>query len=99
MAIVHSCVTMRENNTKEWGDTFTKRSWESSYSGLIIVGLVFSVFTFLWNTPSSDWRNTGLEVAVLIIGTAMISVVAEKVDKKEIEKMKRPEEEKLKDIV
>ena len=40
-----------------------------------------------------------LEAAILIIGTAVISVIAEKINKKEIEKMKCQEEEELKDIV
>ena len=46
-----------------------------------------------------DYENTGLEAAILIIGTAVISVIAEKINKKEIEKMKCQEEEELKDIV
>ena len=63
-------------------------------AGLIITSLIMYVVSLF-----VDYENTGLEAAVLIIGTAVISVVAEKVDKKEIEKMKRQEEEELKDIV
>lgn len=62
--------------------------------GLIVTSLImFVVFLFV------DYENTGLEAAILIIGTAVISVIAEKINKKEIEKMKRQEEEELKDIV
>ena len=63
-------------------------------AGLIITSLIMFVVSLF-----VDYENTGLEAAVLIIGTAVISVVAEKVDKKEIEKMKCQEEEELKDIV
>ena len=63
-------------------------------AGLIITSLLMFVVSLL-----VDYENTGLEAAVLVIGTAVISVVAEKIDKKEIEKMKRQEEEELKDIV
>ena len=63
-------------------------------AGLIITSLIMFVVSLF-----VDYENTGLEAAVLIIGTAVISVVAEKVDKKEIEKMERQEEEELKDIV
>ena len=47
------------------------------------------------------WREKlkYIEAAILIIGTAVISVIAEKINKKEIEKMKCQEEEELKDIV
>ena len=62
--------------------------------GLIITSLLMFVVSLF-----VDYENTGLDAAVLVIGTAVISVVAEKVDKKEIEKMKRQEEEELKDIV
>ena len=63
-------------------------------AGLIITSLLMFVVSLFVNN-----ENTGLEAAVLVIGTAVISVVAEKIDKKEIEKMKRQEEEELKDIV
>ena len=63
-------------------------------AGLIITSLLMFVVSLF-----VDYENTGLEAAVLVIGTAVISVVAEKIDKKEIEKMKRQEEEELKDIV
>ena len=63
-------------------------------AGLIITSLLMFVVSLFVN-----YENTGLEAAVLVIGTAVISVVAEKIDKKEIEKMKRQEEEELKDIV
>lgn len=62
--------------------------------GLVITSLLLFVVSLF-----VDYENTGLEVAVLVIGTAVISVVAEKINKKEIEKMKRQEEEELKDIV
>lgn len=63
-------------------------------AGLIVTSLImFAVSLFV------DYENTGLEAAILIIGTAVISVIAEKINKKEIEKMKRQEEEELKDIV
>lgn len=62
--------------------------------GLVITSLLLFVVSLF-----VDYENTGLEVAVLVIGTAVISVVAEKINKKEIEKMKRQEEEDLKDIV
>ena len=63
-------------------------------AGLIITSLLMFVVSLF-----VDYENTGLEAAVLVIGTAVISGVAEKIDKKEIEKMKRQEEEELKDIV
>ena len=74
------------------------RRWQQKLKyievGLIITSLImFAVSLFV------DYENTGLEAAVLVIGTAVISVVAEKIDKKEIEKMKRREEEELEDIV
>ena len=63
-------------------------------AGLIVTSLfMFVVSLFV------DYENTGLEAAILIIGTAVISVIAEKINKKEIEKMKRQEEEELKDII
>lgn len=63
-------------------------------AGLIITSLLMFVVSLF-----VDYENTGLEAAALIIGTAVISVIAEKINKKEIEKMKRQEEEELKDIV
>ncbi len=63
-------------------------------AGLIITSLLMFVVSLF-----VDYENTGLEAAVLIIGTAVISVIVEKINKKEIEKMKRQEEEELKDIV
>ena len=62
--------------------------------GLIVTSLIMFVVSLF-----VDYVNTGLEAAILIIGTAVISVIAEKINKKEIEKMKRQEEEELKDIV
>ena len=62
--------------------------------GLIVTSLIMFVVSLF-----VDYENTGLEAAILIIGTAVISVIAEKINKKEIEKMKRQEEEELKDIV
>ena len=61
---------------------------------LIVTSLIMFVVSLF-----VDYENTGLEAAILIIGTAVISVIAEKINKKEIEKMKRQEEEELKDIV
>ena len=63
-------------------------------AGLIFTSLIMFVVSLF-----VDYENTGLEAAILIIGTAVISVIAEKINKKEIEKMKRQEEEELKDIV
>lgn len=63
-------------------------------AGLIVTSLLMFVVSLF-----VDYENTALEAAVLIIGTAVISVIAEKINKKEIEKMKRQEEEDLKDIV
>ena len=63
-------------------------------AGLIVTSLIMFVVSLF-----VDYQNTGLEAAILIIGTAVISVIAEKINKKEIEKMKRQEEEELKDIV
>jgi len=62
--------------------------------GLIVTSLIMFVVSLF-----VDYENTGLEAAILIIGTAVISVIAEKINKKEIEKMKCQEEEELKDIV
>ena len=62
--------------------------------GLIVTSLIMFVVSLF-----VDYENTVLEAAILIIGTAVISVIAEKINKKEIEKMKRQEEEELKDIV
>lgn len=62
--------------------------------GLIVTSLIMFVVSLF-----VDYVNTGLEAAILIIGTAVISVIAEKINKKEIEKMKRQEEEELKDII
>ena len=62
--------------------------------GLIVTSLIMFVVSLF-----VDYVNTGLEAAILIIGTAVISVIAEKFNKKEIEKMKCQEEEELKDIV
>ena len=53
-------------------------------AGLIITSLLMFVVSLF-----VDYENTGLEAAVLVIGTAVISVVAEKIDKKEIEKMRK----------
>ena len=61
--------------------------------------LIFSSLIMFVVSLFVDYENTGLEAAILIIGTAVISVIAEKINKKEIEKMKRQEEEELKDIV
>ena len=63
-------------------------------AGLIVTSLIMFVVSLF-----VDYENTGLEAAILIIGTAVISVIAEKINKKEIEKMKCQEEEELKDIV
>lgn len=74
-----------------------QRWWEKlKYieAGLIVTSLIMFVVSLF-----VDYENTGLEAAILIIGTAVISVIAEKINKKEIEKMKRQEEEELKDIV
>ena len=62
--------------------------------GLIVTSLIMFVVSLF-----VDYVNSGLEAAILIIGTAVISVIAEKINKKEIEKMKCQEEEELKDIV
>ena len=43
--------------------------------------------------------NLTLEVIAFIVGTVLFSRVIERMDKKEIEKMKCQEEEELKDIV
>ena len=67
---------------------------DSIEAGLIVTSLIMFVVSLF-----VDYENTGLEAAILIIGTAVISVIAEKINKKEIEKMKRQEEEELKDIV
>ena len=50
--------------------------------GLIVTSLIMFVVSLF-----VDYVNTGLEAAILIIGTAVISVIAEKINKKEIEKM------------
>lgn len=74
-----------------------QRWWEKlKYieAGLIVTSLIMFVVSLF-----VDYENTGLEAAILIIGTAVISVIAEKINKKEIEKMKCQEEEELKDIV
>lgn len=63
-------------------------------ASLIVTSLIMFVVSLF-----VDYENTGLEAAILIIGAAVISVIAEKINKKEIEKMKRQEEEELKDIV
>ena len=63
-------------------------------AGLIVTSLIMFVVSLF-----VDYENTGLEAAILIIGTALFSRVIERMDKKEIEKMKRQEEEELKDIV
>ena len=63
-------------------------------AGLIVTSLIMFVVSLF-----VDYENTGLEAAILIIGTAVISVIAEKINKKEIEKMKCQEEEELKEIV
>ena len=55
--------------------------------GLIVTSLIMFVVSLF-----VDYVNTGLEAAILIIGTAVISVIAEKINKKEIEKMKRQED-------
>ena len=63
-------------------------------AGLIVTSLIMVVVScFVEN------KNTALDAAIRIIGTAVISVIAEKINKKEIEKMKCQEEEELKDIV
>lgn len=48
--------------------------------GLIVTSLIMFVVSLF-----VDYVNTGLEAAILIIGTAVISVIAEKINKKEIE--------------
>ena len=58
-------------------------------AGLIVTSLIMFVVSLF-----VDYENTGLEAAILIIGTAVISVIAEKINK-----MKRQEEEEMKDIV
>ena len=63
-------------------------------AGLIVTSLIMFVVSLF-----VDYENTGLEAAILIIGTAGEFCVIERMDKKEIEKMKRQEEEELKDIV
>ena len=63
-------------------------------AGLIVTSLIMFVVSFF-----VDYEITGVEAAILFIGTAVISFIAEKINKKEIEKMKRQEEEELKDIV
>ena len=80
-------------------------------AGMIISALILFVATLIFGDNLTleviafilslfvDYENIGLEAAILIIGTAVISVIAEKINKKEIEKMKCQEEEELKDIV
>ena len=63
-------------------------------AGLIVTSLIMFVVSLF-----VDYKNTALDAAIRIIGTAVISFVADKINKKEIEKMKCQEEEELKDIV
>ena len=49
-------------------------------AGLIVTSLIMFVVSLF-----VDYENTGLEAAILIIGTAVISVIAEKINKKENE--------------
>lgn len=46
-------------------------------AGLIVTSLIMFVVSLF-----VDYENTGLEAAILIIGTAVISVIAEKINKK-----------------
>ena len=46
--------------------------------GLFVTSLIMFVVSLF-----VDYVNTGLEAAILIIGTAVISVIAEKINKKE----------------
>ena len=63
-------------------------------AGMIISALILFVATLIFGD------NLTLEVIAFIVGTVLFSrVIAEKINKKEIEKMKRQEEEELKDIV
>ena len=48
-------------------------------AGLIVTSLIMFVVSLF-----VDYENTGLEAAILIIGTAVISVIAEKINKKEM---------------
>lgn len=50
-------------------------------AGLIVTSLIMFVVSLF-----VDYENTGLEAAILIIGTAVISVIAEKINKKRNEK-------------
>lgn len=49
--------------------------------GLIVTSLIMFVVSLF-----VDYVNTGLEAAILIIGTAVISVIAEKINKKKSRK-------------
>ena len=62
-------------------------------AGMIISALILFVATLIFGD------NLTLEVIAFIVGTVLFSRVIERMDKKEIEKMKRQEEEELKDIV
>ena len=62
-------------------------------AGMIISVLILFVATLIFGD------NLTLEVIAVIVGTVLFSRVIERMDKKEIEKMKRQEEEELKDIV
>ena len=67
-------------------------------AGLIVTSLImFVVSLFVATLIFGD--NLTLEVIAFIVGTMLFSRVIERMDKKEIEKMKRQEEEELKDIV
>ena len=74
MTITHSCVTMGENNTKEWGDMFTKRSWESFYSGLIMVGLVFMVFPVIYFCGATKEKQILPPLIMFLLGLVIFVV-------------------------
>lgn len=61
-------------------------------AGMIISALILFVATLIFGD------NLTLEVIAFIVGTMLFSRVIERMDKKEIEKMKCQEEEELKNI-
>jgi Flp pilus assembly protein TadB len=63
----------------------------------IEAGMISVLILFVATLIFGD--NLTLEVIAFIVGTVLFSRVIERMDKKEIEKMKRQEEEELKDIV
>lgn len=74
MTIPRSCATMRENNTKEWGDMFTKRSWESFYSGLIMAGLVFMVFPVIYFCGATKEKQILPPLIMFLLGLVIFVI-------------------------